>query len=152
MYENRLRGKTLCLLPVPWPMGYQLFTISPVPDSTREQGISHTKGVSGCGTPRPQPKCSALHLVHQNTIPVDERRKNRGSSTETPFLWTGHRSLATAKLGCYPKHCGELCEMTLLVLGIAGPKVGHQNQLFFSTLPLCRQSVGKNAYTKRADH
>ena len=31
----------------------------------------------------------------------------------------GHRSLATAKLGCYTKHCGGLCEMALLVLGIA---------------------------------
>ena len=35
------------------------------------------------------------------------------------LLPVGHRSLATAKLGCYTKHCGGLCEMALLVLGIA---------------------------------
>ena len=33
------------------------------------------------------------HLVHRNAICVDERRKNRGSSTETPFAWTRDRKL-----------------------------------------------------------
>lgn len=53
-----------------------------------------------------------------------------------------HRSLATAKLGCYPKRCGGLCEMALLALGIACQNQDVKSTLFGINTPINGRSRG----------